>query len=130
MGEWIELCLRSADVSVTTAEANLRAFSRLRKTWRARIGGAKGGSALDAALGLLLGVPVVTVKQAAALTGKSISVVNGAFGQLEEAGIVEVLDHDRKSRVFVAPEAIALLESLYEGLAPGSASTPDPPVRP
>ncbi len=100
----------------------MHAFSRLRESWRRRVGNPKSGSSLETLLDVLPGLPVSTVKQMALFTGKSVSAVNGAYDQLEKAGIVEVLDHDRKSRVFVASEALSLLESLYKGLIPAASS--------
>ena len=90
----------------------------LRDAWFERFGRPNRGSALETLLSLLPGHPVLTVRQASALLGKSVSSVNDALLKLEAAGIVASDDGFDRNRVYVAAEAIDMLERLEGQLIP------------
>lgn len=116
--KWVAYCALSTEVSARAAAVYVSAMLTLREHWVGIFGKPNKGSAPEALMGLLSGTPVLTVKQAAALTGKSISSVNDAFSRLEKAGIVFAEDGFGRSRVFVSPVALELLEKLDKEINP------------
>ena len=118
--QWIDFCALSAEVSVQAADVYLDAILKLKESWLEDFGKPNKGSALEALFDLLPGTPMLTVKQAAAMTGKSLSAVNDAFLRLERAGIVDALDRFQRGRLFAAPRAIDLLEGISKRITPES----------
>ncbi|MEG1825700.1 MAG: Fic family protein [Gordonibacter sp.] len=115
---WADFCAWSAEVSAKVTDVHLNAVLALRERWVEELGRPSKGSASEALIGLLPGLPVLTVKQAVALTGKSVSSVNDAFARLEAAGIIREIDSAQRSRVFVAPRAVDLFDELDRKVAP------------
>lgn len=120
--QWVDFCALSAEVSARAADMYLDAILKLKGRWLEEFGRPNRGSALEDLFNLLPGTPVLTVKQAASLTGKSISAVNDALLRLERAGIVKTLDRFQGGRLFVAQRAVDLLEDI------GRRITPEQPV--
>lgn len=117
---WTAFCAWSAEVAVHAADVYLNAILSLKKHWIELFGAVSRGSAVDRILSLLPGTPMLTVKQAASFTGKSITSVNDAFARLEKAGILEVVDLPRRSRVFRAPDALKVFEELDRRIVPAA----------
>ena len=106
-------CARSFHVAAVAMRAYLDAFISLEQHWRERVGRISKGSALEELLSVLMGSPLLTVSHAARLINRGISATNDALNRLAELGIVrcdEVVG--MRNRVFVADEAIALLEEM------------------
>ena len=122
INQWVDFCALAAEVSARAADVYLDAILRLKESWLEDFGKTNKGSALEDLFDLLPGTPVLTVKQASALTGKSLSAVNDAFLRLERAGIVKTLDRFQRGRLFVAQRAVDLLEDI------GQRITPEKPV--
>ncbi|MEA5019479.1 MAG: Fic family protein [Gordonibacter sp.] len=118
VNRWADFCAWSAEVSAKVTNVHLNAVITLRERWVEELGRPSKGSASEALIGLLPGLPVLTVKQAVGLTGKSISSVNDAFARLEAAGIIREADSAQRSRVFVAPHAVDLFDELDRKVAP------------
>lgn len=118
LNSWIDFCAHSAEVSVGAADACLDALLAVRDGWLGRIGRPSRGSATEALLNLIVGHPVLTVRQAAGMVGKSVSSVNEALLRLEAAGIVESRDGLRRNRVYVARDAVEMLAGLERGFMP------------
>lgn len=116
--QWVRFCALSAEVSARAADVYLDAILRLKESWFDDFGRPNKGSALEDLLDLLPGTPVLTVKQAAALTGKSLSAVNDALSRLERAGIVQAVDRFQRGRLFAAPRAVDLLEQMARRITP------------
>lgn len=120
VSRWGDFCAESTAVSCRAADVYLDAILALRNAWLERFGRPNRGSALEALLGLLPGHPVVTVRQASALLGKSVSSVNDALLKLEAAGIVASEDGLERNRIYVAAEAADMLERLEDRLIPSA----------
>ena len=100
------------------ADIFLNAILELRDSWIERFGRPNKGSALEALINLLVGHPVLTVRQAANLIGKSVSAVNDALLKLESAGIVSSGEGLRREGIYSAVEAVDVLERLERELMP------------
>ena len=120
--QWVDFCALSAEASARVADVYLDAILKVRESWVDDFGRPNKGSALEALLDLLPGTPVLKVRQAAALTGKSLSSANDALLRLERAGVVEEADRFQRGRLFVARRAVDVLEELAKRI------TPDRPV--
>jgi Fic family protein len=85
---WIALfagaCIRAVQ-DAGTYEARIR---ELEASWRERLGSVRAGSSVDLLLKALPGAPLLTIKSAGELIGRSFRAVNPAVARLEEAGIV------------------------------------------
>lgn len=98
--------------------------------WRERLGRIRSGSAADLLLHHLLGAPVVNVKGAADLIGRSYVHTNEAVARLVEAGILHQVTVGRRNRAFEAPDIIAAFTDLERQLAsPGGDTRTSEPVR-
>ena len=118
VSRWGDFCAEATVMSCRAADVYLDAILGLRDAWFERFGRPNRGSALETLLSLLPGHPVLTVRQASALLGKSVSSVNDALLKLEAAGIVASDDGFDRNRVYVAAEAIDMLERLEGQLIP------------
>lgn len=118
--QWAAFCAWSAEVSVKAADVYLDAMLALRDSWLDDFGRPNRGSAAAALLDLLPGMPVLTVKRAAKMTGKSVSSVNEAFLRLEDAGIVRTDERSQRARLFVAQRAVDLFEDLERAITPAA----------
>ncbi|WP_139653153.1 Fic family protein [Raoultibacter phocaeensis] len=116
--QWVDFCALSAEVSARAADVYLDAILKLKESWLEDFGKPNKGSALEDLFNLLPGTPILTVKQAAVLTGKSLSAVNDALLRLERAGIVKTLDRFQRGRLFVARRAVDLLEDIGRRITP------------
>ena len=118
VSRWADFCAQSTEVSCVAAEEYLAAILELRDAWVSRFGRPNRGSAVAELLGLMPGCPVLGVRQSAALIGRSLSSVNEAFLRLEAAGIVASQEGLQRNRVYVAPEAVAMLKALERRMIP------------
>ena len=118
VGRWARFCAESVLVCCQAADVYLGEILSLRDAWLERFGKPNKGSAVGALLGLMPGQPVLTVRQAALLLGRSISSTNEALLRLEDAGIVASEDGFGRNRIYRAVEAEALLESLENRFIP------------
>lgn len=116
--QWVGFCALSAEVSARAADMYLDAILRLKESWLDDFGKPNKGSALEDLFNVLPGTPILTVKQAAALTGKSLSAVNDALLRLERAGVVKTLDRFQRGRLFVAQRAVDVLEGIGKRITP------------
>lgn len=97
------------------------ALSGLVDKWKTKLERVDRGSATELLLLELAGRPVLTIKQACELIGKSFSTTSEAFERLENAGIVYTGRPIRRSKTFEAPEAIFFHDNIYRKyLPPGS----------
>lgn len=116
--QWVGFCALSAEVSARAADVYLDAILRLKESWLDDFGKPNKGSALEDLFNVLPGTPILTVKQAAAMTGKSLSAVNDALLRLERAGVVKTLERFQRGRLFVAQRAVDLLEDIGRRITP------------
>jgi Fic family protein len=99
--------------------------------WRERLGSVRRDSSVDLLLRLLPGTPVLSVKTAAAMLGRSKPQVNQAIARLESAGILTQVTVGRRNRAFEARDVIDAFADLERQLAsPGGDTEASPPSRP
>ncbi len=126
----------------TFAAATLRACSdaqtyasridHLARQWRHTLGAVRAGSALDLLVGVLPGVPLVTVQSAARLIDRSEVAAGAAINRLTDAGILTQRNIGKQRyRIFEAPAVLELFTALERALASPTGNTlKDPPNRP
>ena len=100
--------------------------------WRSGLGTVRKGSAVDLLIGVLPGVPLLTVESAARLIGRSQVATGAAVNRLVSAGILAQRNIGRQRyRIFEAPTVLELFTSLERSLAsPTGDTASDGPVRP
>lgn len=97
----------SADEDATTT-----AINSLPDTWRRR-DRFRAKSSPERALGVLIRLPIMTVRQLSAELGVSFQAASTALKSLEKAGIVRERTGYGRNRVFAAEEVIALLSRCF-----------------
>ena len=100
--------------------------------WRSNLGTVRRGSALDLLVDVLPGVPLLTVKSAAGLIGRSDVATGAAINRLVDAGILTQRDIGKhRYRIFETSAVLELLTSLERAPAGPTVDTAtDEPVRP
>ena len=102
----------------------------LEVAWRERLGSVRADSTADVLLRTLPGAPILSVKSATALVGRSRVAVNQAIGRLAAAGVLTQMTVGRRNRAFEARELIDAFVDLERRLAsPEGDTRVAPPVR-
>ena len=126
IGRFATACKRAVD-DATSFEQQSRSIEA---SWRERLGRVRARSATDLLLGVLPGAPVVTIKSAAEMVGRSFIQTNEAIQRLVDAGILKQVTVGRRNRAFEAPEIIAAFTALERQLAsPEGDTRTSEPVR-
>ncbi len=85
---------------------------------------------LESILRLLPAAPVLTVRSAAALSGRSLQATNEAINRLVNVGVLRQITVGRRNRAFEASEAIEAFTYLERRLAsPAGETIVSPPSR-
>lgn len=128
---WLHTFVSATLRACIDAEAYTVAIRDLTERWRADLGRVRKGSSLDLLLGVLPGVPLVTVESAARLIGRSAAATSGAINRLVSANIlVQRNVGKQRYRIFEAPAVVDLFTSLERALAsPAGDTVIAPPVR-
>ncbi|MGH8995260.1 MAG: Fic family protein [Acidimicrobiales bacterium] len=124
VGRFATACTRA----VEDASSFERRAEAIETEWRERLGRVRARSSADLLLRLLVGAPVISVKSAANLIGRSFVHTNEAVARLVEAGILKQVTLGRRNRAFEAPDIIAAFTDLERQLASpeGDTRTSDP----
>ena len=103
----------------------------LQDAWREKLSPIRANSATEYLLRALPGAPIVTVRSAAALIGRSFSAANDAVTRLVDAGILKQVNVGRRNRAFEAPDVIEAFTALERQLASpeGDTRTSEPSRR-
>ena len=117
MNTWVGRFAAACSRSVVDAMEFEARVQRIEIEWRSRLKTVRRGSSTDLLLQKLVGAPVLNVKSAGALTGKSLVATNMAITQLEEAGILHQISLGARNRAFEAPEIIEAFADLERQLA-------------
>ena len=126
IGRFATACKRAVD-DATSFELQSRSIEA---SWRERLGRVRARSATDLLLRVLPGAPVVTIKSAAEMVGRSFTQTNEAIQRLVDAGILKQVTDGRRNRAFEAPEIIAAFTALERQLAsPEGDTRTSEPVR-
>jgi len=129
---WLRTFAAATLRACADAETYAERIDGLVERWRADLGAVRRGSAVDLLLGVLPGVPLLTVQSAARLIHRSDVAVGAAVNRLVDAGIL--VQHNvgkQRYRIFEAPAVLDLFTSLERAPAsPTGDTTIDEPVRP
>lgn len=117
LNRWIRLFATACRRAISDAETFEAQVSALQAHWRRRLGRVRSGSAVDRLINALPGVPIVTVKGASELIGRTFQAANLGIAQLEKAGVLKQVDVGRRNRAFEAPELIKQFTDLERRLA-------------
>jgi Fic family protein len=127
VGFFAAACIRAVDDALAFESR----CQELEEGWRARIGRIRSGSSVDLLIRMLAGTPILTVKSAMSMLGRSKPQVNDAVGRLEAAGILKQVTVGRRNRVFEAREVIDAFADLERQLAsPAGDTRTAQPARP
>jgi Fic family protein len=130
LSRWIGLFAAAARRAVADADAFQERIDDLEEAWRQRLGRVRARSATDLLLRALPGAPLLTVRSAAALIGRSTQATNEAIARLTEAEILSQTTLGRRNRAFEAPEVISAFTDLERRLAsPAGDTRTAPPAR-
>jgi Fic family protein len=113
IGRFATACRRAAE----DASSFERQARDIEAKWRERLGRVRAGSSTDILLRLLVGAPVVSVRSAANLIGRSFVHTNEAVARLVEAGVLQQVTVGRRNRAFEALDIIAAFTDLERQLA-------------
>ncbi len=103
----------------------------LQQEWRAKFGPIRANSATDLLLRALPGAPLITVKSAAALIGRTFAPANEAITKLVDAGVLRPVTVGRRNRAFEATGVIEAFTALERQLAsPRGNTLTSQPARP
>ena len=120
-------CLRAVD----DASGFEKRSQSLQEEWRARLGPVRANSAIDLLVRVLPGAPLITVKSAAALIGRTFVPANEAIRRLVGAEILRPVNVGRRNRAFEATGVIEAFTALERQLASprGDTMTSEPARR-
>ena len=132
---WIELAAQAARVACAEAHAYDDRIGALDASWRERVAARLGAPRADAALWVLLDLlpaaPLITVRSATELTGRSERAIDGAVAQLVEAGVLKQVGGKIRYRLFEAVGVFDLVTDTERALAsPDRDTRRSPPSRP
>jgi Fic family protein len=128
---WIALFAAATTRAVADAETYEQKVTEVQAEWRKRLASVRSDSATDRLINALPGAPVITVRSAAALIGRSEQAVNQIIPRLLEAKVLAQTTVGRRNRAFEAPELVDAFTGLERRLAsPGGDTYRSPPARP
>ena len=126
---WIALFAAACRRAVDDATAFEARVGDIEKRWRATLGRVRGNSAIELLLGALPGAPILSVRGAAELIGRSFQATNGAIRRLETAGVVRQITVGRRNRAYEARAIIDAFTALERQLASPAGDTRAAPPR-
>ena len=130
LDSWIGLFAAATTRAVADAETYEQRVAEVQAAWRAALGKVRANSAIDVLVDALPGAPVVTVRSAATLIGRSEQAVNEAIPRLLDAGVLTQTTIGRRNRAFEAPDLIDAFTDLERHLAsPGGDTLRSAPER-
>jgi Fic family protein len=130
MNLWVGRFAAACTRAVADAQAFERRARAMQQEWRERVGRVRARSATELLLRALVGAPIVTVKSAAELIGRSFVQTNDAVARLVDAGVLTQVTVGRRNRAFEAPDIVAAFTDLERQLAsPGGDTRSSLPSR-
>lgn len=127
--QWVGYYARSVCLACERAELFDDRLSLIESTWRSR-GGVRAKSAEDLLMKALIGSPVVSVRSASELIGRSYQATRLAIASLVSKGVLSQNSKNRRSRIFVARDVIDAFTGFERALAvPGGDTGMEKPVR-
>jgi Fic family protein len=120
---WVGLFASAMTRAVGDAEAYERRVAEAQGAWREALDKVRANSAVDLLLNALPGAPVITVRSAATLIGRSEQAVNEAIPRLVDAGVLTQTTVGRRNRAFEALDLIDAFTDLERQLASADGDT-------
>lgn len=120
--DWLDLFLAATRRATADAAALQKSLSDLELEWRATLNPRKG-SAAERLLPQLIGHPVVTAEDVMQLTGASRSAAFAAMESYVEAGILQPIGNQQRSRLYEAPMVFGILTDYERASATESGNT-------
>jgi Fic family protein len=117
LNRWIATFASACTRAVKDAVGFEARCEEISRGWRATLGSVRSGSSVDLLLRALPGTPIISVKSAMALVGRSKPQVNEAVARLEKAGILKQVTVGRRNRTYEAPTIIDAFTDLERQLA-------------
>ena len=114
---WVARFAAACQRAVADATSFEERAQLLQDEWRTKLGSVRADSATDRLLHALPGAPIVTVRSAAALIGRTFAPANDAITRLIDAGILKQVSVGRRNRAFEAPDVIEAFTALERQLA-------------
>lgn len=131
VNRWIATFAAATTAAAADAERFEEQIAALKQTWRQRLGGPRAGSAADELVDRLPGAPIVTVRGAAEMLGRTYKAANDAVARFEAAGILTPIGGRRRHRAWEASEIIDAFTALERSLAtPAGDTRTASPARP
>jgi Fic family protein len=127
---WIEVAVTATLRACSDAERLAAELEGLQQKWRGQAH-PRANSAADLLLHILGRAPVITVRSAANMIGRSDVATGNAIEQLVAAGVLAQTTVGRRNRAFEAPDVFDILVDYERAVASPTGNTvTDPPVRP
>lgn len=120
---WLSIFSSAVTRSVADARSYDRRVREIQRDWRSRLGKVRRNSAVDLMIQALPAAPVLNVKTASELIGRTPQAVNEAIPRLTEAKILNQTTFGKRNRAFEAEELIEAFNSLERQLASPAANT-------
>ncbi|HLG01603.1 MAG TPA: Fic family protein [Acidimicrobiia bacterium] len=131
VNQWIALFAGACTRAVGDATAFETRVGGIVERWRGALGRVRAGSAVELLLSALPGAPIISVRGAAELVGRSFQATNEAMRRLESAGVVRQVNVGRRNRAYEARAIIDAFTALERQLAsPAGNTRAVPPQRP
>jgi Fic family protein len=127
---WVSFFAAASVRAVADAERYEQDVREVQDDWRRRVGRVRRDSAVVRLIDALPGAPIVTVRSAARLVGRSEQAVNEAIPTLVEAGVLKQITVGQRGRAFEAPDLLNRFNALERQLASPEGDTfTSPPTR-
>jgi len=123
LSRWRGLFAAASKRAVADADAFEERIQLLEQMWRRRLGRVRAGAAVDLLLRRLPGAPVLTVRSASELIGRSGQAANQAIARLVESKVLTQTTVGRRNRAFEAREVIRAFTALERRLASPTGDT-------
>ncbi len=131
LNEWVGIFAAACVRAAGDAEAFEQRCQEIEAGWREGVGPIRQGSSVDLLLRLLPGTPILSVKTAVAMLGRSKPQVNSAVARLRDAGVLTQVTVGRRNRAFEARGVIDAFTDLERQLgSPDGDTAVSPPSRP
>jgi Fic family protein len=123
LNRWIGLFAAATKRAIADADAFEERIRLLDRAWRARLGHVRAGSAVDLLVRRLPGTPILTVRSAAEVIGRSGQATTQAIARLVEAEVLVQTTVGRRNRAFEAREVTRAFTALERQLASPTGDT-------
>jgi Fic family protein len=131
VNEWVSFFAACARSACAESMRLAQELDEMEAMWRESLGTVRSGSALEAIMEEMRGMPVFSINSMRRLCGRSQPAVSEAVRRLLDAGIVRVTTKGKRNRVFEVPDVISVFGMLERRLAsPAMDTALEPPSRP